>query len=59
MSLGYDLLAGRVDDVLRPDADAVLHVEHRAVDGDSVQERGGEVLVVKKLTPFAEPQLKY
>ena len=55
MSLGRYLLAGRAGDVLRADADAVLHVDHRAVDGDSVQERGGEVLVVKKLTPFPEP----
>jgi len=58
LTLGCHLLAGGVEDVLRADADAVLHVEHRAVDGDSIQERGGEVGVVKKLPPFAEPQLR-
>ena len=48
LCLDGSLLAGGVNDVLRSDADAVLHVENSAVDGDAVQECGGEVRVLKE-----------
>ena len=35
------LIARGIDDLLGTDTDAVFHVEDGAIDGDSVEKRGG------------------
>ena len=48
------LFACGVYDVLRADADAVFHVEHRAIDGNPIEEGGGEMGIVEEGSPLVK-----